>query len=89
MASVVDICNRALQKLGAKRISALAEASSSARAVNLAYTIIRQAELRKFDWNFAITRVQLAADSPAPTWGRTNSFTLPNDFLNPRLLKIL
>jgi len=81
MASDVDICNRALQKLGAKRIAALAEASVSARAVNLAYPIIRKSELRKYDWNFAITRVQLAADTPAPTWGRSNSYTLPADFL--------
>ncbi len=79
--SEVDVCNRALQKLGAKRIASLTEASVSARAVNLAYPIVRRSELRKYPWNFAITRVQLAADSPAPTWGRQNSFTLPNDFI--------
>src|ERR1017187_1896837 len=79
--AVTDICNRALQKLGAKRITSISEASPSGRAVNLAYPIIRQAEMRKFDWNFAITRVQIAADNPAPTWGRANAFQLPADFI--------
>jgi hypothetical protein len=81
MASVTDICNRALQKLGAKRISDIDEASPSARAVKLAFPIIRRSELRKADWNFSIVRAQIAADSPAPTWGRANSFQLPSDFI--------
>lgn len=81
MASVVDICNRALQKLGAKRISALTDETPSGRACSLAYPIIRRSEIRKHDWNFAIKRASLAADSPAPTWGRQNSFTLPSDWL--------
>lgn len=81
MASVVDICNRALQKLGAKRISALTDETPTARACALAYPIVRQSELRKYDWNFAIERASLAADVPAPTWGRENSFTLPDDYI--------
>jgi hypothetical protein len=76
-----DICNRALQKLGAKRIATLSESSVSARAVNLAYDIVRKSELRKRVWNFSIERDSLAADSPVPTWGRQNSFTLPSDFI--------
>lgn len=79
--SKVDICNRALQKLGAKRISAIDEASVPARACNLAYDIVRRSELRKNVWGFSIKRAQLAADSPAPTWGRQNSFSLPSDYL--------
>lgn len=79
--SKTDVCNRALQQLGAKRISALTDETPSARACNLAYDIIRRSELRKRVWNFAISRASLAADSPAPDWGRQNSFTLPNDFL--------
>lgn len=79
--SVTDICNRALQKLGAKRISAITDQTPSGRACNLAYPIIRKSELRKYDWNFSITRDSLAADSPAPTWGRQNSFTLPANFI--------
>ncbi len=81
MASKTDICNRALQKLGARRISSVTDQTPSARACDLAYDIVRQSELRKYDWNFAIKRVQLAADVPAPDWGRQNSFTLPSDYI--------
>lgn len=79
--SVVAICNRALQKLGAKRITAITENSTNARACNACYETLRDAELRAHPWNFSIQRTQLAADSTAPTFGRDNAFTLPADFL--------
>jgi hypothetical protein len=81
MSSEVEICNRALQKIGARRITSLAEDSVNARACNVAYAVARDAELRKHPWNFAIKRASLAADATAPDWGRTNSFTLPSDFI--------
>lgn len=81
MASEVEICNRALQKLGAARINALSDTTRNARSCNAAYAACRDAELRAHTWNFAIARVQLAADATAPAFGRTNAFTLPADFL--------
>lgn len=81
MPSRTDIANLALQKLGAKRIAALSDASASARAANFCFDMVYKAELRKFDWNFSIVRAELAADAPAPTWGRSYSYTLPSDFL--------
>lgn len=81
MASVVDISNRALQKLGASRIISLTDDSVSARACNLAYEPVRDRELRKHAWNFAITRIALASDATAPAFGYTNAFTLPSDCL--------
>lgn len=85
MASVVDICNRALQKLGAERIISLTQDSVSARACNLAYESVRDAELRSHTWNFAIKRKELAADATAPVYGYSYAYTLPSDCL--RLLK--
>lgn len=79
--SVVQICNNALQKLGATRITAIDEDSRNARACNATYEGTKQAELRAHVWNFAIKRAELAADSEAPAWGRANAFTLPSDFL--------
>ncbi len=79
--SEVDICNRALQKLGAKRITSLNDDSTNARSCNAAYAIIRDAELRAHTWNFAIERAELAADATAPAWGRANAYQLPSDFL--------
>jgi len=81
MASVVGICNRALQKLGANTITDISASSVQARACNLCYETLRDAELQAHKWNFAIDRAELAADSPAPDWGKQNSFTLPSDFL--------
>lgn len=81
MATVVDICNRGLQKLGASRIVSLSESSVAARACNVAYEALRDAELCAHPWNFAIERAQLAADATEPDWGRANSFQVPTDFL--------
>lgn len=83
MASEVEICNRALQKLGAKRITSLTEDSVNARSVNACYAILRDAELRRHPWNFAIDRAQLAADVTAPLFGKENSFPLPANYLGP------
>jgi hypothetical protein len=79
--SVVEICNRALQKLGAARITSLTQDTPNARSCNVAYNVLRKAELRSHPWSFAIKRAELAADATAPSWGRANSFTLPSDFL--------
>ena len=81
MASQTDICNIALQKLGAGKISNLSEDSRIARACNIAYTHCVEAELRAHPWRFAIQRASLAADATAPDWGKANAFELPSDFL--------
>lgn len=81
MASEVEICNAALQKLGAQRITALTDNSVNARACSACFDRLRLAELRKNPWSFAITRATLAADATSPAFGRANSFTLPSDFL--------
>ena len=81
MASTIDICNRALQKLGADRIISLTQNSTSARACNLAYEPVRDAELRAHVWNFAVKRAQLAADATAPLYGYNYAYTLPSDCL--------
>ena len=81
MASVVGICNRALQKVGANRILALTDNSREARSCNNAYDSVRQALLRKYRWNFATTRVVLAPDSNAPAYDYLYQFTLPSDCL--------
>ena len=81
MASVIDICNRALQKLGAERITSLDQNTENARACNVAYEYVRDAELRSHPWNFAIKRAQLAADTDAPAFGYDHQYTLPSDFL--------
>ena len=82
MSSKVDICNRALQKLGAKRIVSLDDAGvPNAARCKAAFDMVRDQELRKRAWCFAIKRAQLPADADAPVWGFDNSFTLPADYI--------
>lgn len=81
MASEVGICNRALQKLGAKRITSLTENSVNARACNTAYEAVRDALYEDHDWVFAIKRFEIAEDATAPDWGKAHAYTLPSDFI--------
>lgn len=81
MASQTDICNIALQKLGAGKITSISEDSRIARACSVAYTHCLEAELRAHPWRFAISRATLAADATEPEWGKDNSFELPTDCL--------
>lgn len=69
MASDIQIANRSLQKLGAASITSFNQDSTAGRAMNLAYTIVRDAELRRRRWKFSITRQNLAALSTAPVNG--------------------
>lgn len=81
MSSETQICNRALQMLGAQRITGLSEDSRNARSCNAVYETARDAELEAHPWRFAVTRAQLAADATAPAFGRERSFTLPSDYM--------
>ena len=51
MASVVDICNSALNLLGASTISSLTEDSKNARLCNQRYEPIRNRMFRSHAWN--------------------------------------
>lgn len=60
-ASSVVICNSALTHIGTRRIVALSDPSREARACNDNYDLCRLAVLRMHPWNFAATKVTLAA----------------------------
>jgi hypothetical protein len=82
MTSDVSICNLALQKLGAARISSLDQDHKNARAMNNCFESKRDALLRKHAWNFAVTTETLAPDAAAPSDDDyTYQFTLPADCL--------
>ena len=87
MASVVGICNGALNQLGATTILSLTEDSKNARLCNSRYDQVRDALFRTHPWNCLQKRIELALDTSAPTWGFKYSYTLPGDCL--RLLRIL
>jgi hypothetical protein len=87
MASEVDICNGALNQLGASTILSLTEDSKNARLCNARYTQIRDSIFRSHLWNCLMKRVELAKDTETPSWGFSYQFTLPADCL--RVVTIL
>ena len=68
MASKTQICNRALTKIGPKRIADLTEESEPARVCADVFTTLAQAEI-------------LAATTTAPAFGYATAYNLPADCL--------
>ena len=89
MAQLLDLCNRALSRLGARRINALTleDSPQAAMALELAQPRI-DALLAEFPWRFAIKTKQLTrlAGEPPEASGWSYHFAVPTDCL--RLHKI-
>jgi|TARA_R100000149_G_scaffold16046_3_gene5973 hypothetical protein len=81
MASVVDICNSALNMLGGNTIISLTETSKNARLCNQRYELVRDAVFREHPWNCLQKRVELAQDTVAPSFEFSSAYTLPADCL--------
>lgn len=79
--SVVEICNRALDLLGAPPITSLDDASVAARLCSRNYGPCRDSVLRAYPWNEATARAALAAEVTAPAWGYARAYPLPADCL--------
>ncbi len=80
--SKVQICNEALQNIGADDyITSLTEDTPNAIECNLRYDTARKALLRMHPWNFAIKRVALNKEVSTPAFNFANQFTLPSDFI--------
>ena len=88
MASAVDICNSALNMIGASTILALSEDSKAGRICNQRYEFVRDSVFRAHPWNCLITRQTLAPDSVAPSFTYGYQFTLPTDPFCLRVLKL-
>lgn len=86
MTSNVDICNSALNMIGASNIISLTEDSKAARICNQRYEFVRDAVFRAHPWNALIRRVELAADEDTPEFEFEAFHTLPS---NPYCLRVL
>lgn len=86
MASVVDICNLALDKLGHSAIISLDDGNKAANICARTWPLVRDKELRDHPWNFSITRATLAPSIDAPDWGFTYKHPFPTDLI--RLIEI-
>ena len=91
MPSVVDLCNKALDKLGHGPITSLDDNTKAARLCTRNWPLVRDAVLRAHPWNFAIKRdvlapVDLTVTEAAKQWGFSYKFPFPADML--RLVEV-
>jgi hypothetical protein len=86
MASDVDICNSALNMIGASNIISLTEDSKAGRVCNQRYEFVRDSVFRAHPWNCLIRRAALSALSDAPSYEYTKQYQLPTD---PFCLRVL
>ena len=84
--SQVDIANRALSKLGERRIDSLAEEGNAPETLNDMFGIVRDSELEAHPWAFSKTRVQLTDDPTTPVFGYSYRYRKPSDFV--RLIQV-
>lgn len=81
MADVTEICNSALAKIGAARITALEEGSKNANLCAELYERCRDDLLRAHSWNFATARAKLAREATTPVFGFAYAYALPADWM--------
>lgn len=85
--SEIDVWNLALDMLHEAPISAVDEDTSVRLWFSRNFDQTRDSEMRKFAWNFALERVELAASVDAPAWKWTYKYDLPGDCLRMMALR--
>lgn len=86
MASKVQICNLALIRVGASRITSLSDNTETAKLCNTLYDDTAEEVMSRGEWTSVITRATLNQTTNTPAYGFAFEFQLPT---NPRQLKIL
>lgn len=84
--TVVDICNMALIRLGASRITSLEDDSKQALLCKEYYQQTSDEVVEDFEWPEAITRADLAQLAETPEYGYDYVYQLPT---NPLCLRVL
>jgi len=80
--SDIDICNRALIKLGEPVISSFEEETNRAEICQTAYPDFSRAMLDIYDWQFTAAQRELAKVTSADPIGWESAFNLPSDRLD-------
>lgn len=86
MASSVEICNRALVRLGENTITSLDDDSDRARVCNTIYPEVLDSVMSEYPWNCAIHRASLSRLVSTPVWDFAFAYQLPTD---PYCLRVL
>lgn len=78
----VDICNLSLSILNQDFVTNIdTPTTETEKLCKKHYAQQRRATLRSHPWNFAIKRVQLAANATAPVFGFSTAYDLPPNFI--------
>lgn len=80
----IDLCSRALLKVGASSIASFDEGTAEAEVAASLYPIVRDALLSLHPWNFALTRQILPRLLDKPTSDFSYAFQLP-----PQCLRVI
>lgn len=81
MLTAVELCARALLKLGAAPIASFADDKAEAMLAQGLYASVRNGLLVQYPWRFAVAQMALAPLQTAPLSEFTYAFQLPADFL--------
>jgi len=87
MASAVQICNMALQRVGSPAITALDQGNKAANLCQTYFETLRDEVLAAHDWGFARKRRQLALLSETAVGRWTYTYQMPVDCLKPRFVE--
>ena len=79
--SMIDLCSKALAKIGASEIVSLGEGTPEAEAAASFYGLVKRKLLAGFSWSFATREASLARIAPDEGEASLNRFQLPGDFL--------
>ena len=86
MASKVKICNLALSRIGASRITSLTDGTVESTLCNVLYDDMAEEVMSEGSWSSTIARSALNVTTNTPAFGFSYEFQLPTV---PRTLKIL
>jgi hypothetical protein len=88
MSSKVQLCNLALARLGAARITSLSDNTNEAKLCNLMFDDIAEEVMSEGAWSSTVSRASLALTANTPAYGYTYEFQLPTDPFCLRVLEI-
>ncbi|MEM9470098.1 MAG: hypothetical protein AAF988_08035 [Pseudomonadota bacterium] len=77
----IELCSKALIRLGAKPITSFTEGSAEAEIAGALYETCKFALLSSYPWSFATKQSNLTESSEEPIDGYSHAFDLPADFL--------
>ncbi len=83
----VEICNDALNHLGAEAINDLSDDNNIARTCLRQYPIAKEYILRQHPWNFAINRDQITSSGSSTIFGEAFTYIIPGNCI--RIYKVI